>query len=452
MAVARRRQAFPRLSARRPALLLLTAAALLLAGCGSSPETTGPQAPAVSGAPDGGDSAAGVPDAGSSSAARDRRAGGSPSGSGSARPARRQPGVPAPPDRGTPRGRASGIDLILDEMGLSGQIGQHFIMPLETPGVSEATRKRIQLVSPAGYILYPWNVRDRGQLRELTAELRQLTRETTGQRPFIAVDQEGGRVQALRIDSLHEHPAASHMGAYDDPAYMEAVGYVTGVELASLGITMNFAPVLDLQGDLDRGGRGVIGDRALAPSPETVAELGLAYAEGLRRAGVIPVAKHFPGHGATAVDSHGSLPTVSASLDELREAHLLPFVEAAKAQIPAVMTAHIRYPAVEKELPVTLSRRWLQDILRGELGFTGVVVTDAMEMRAIADNYSLKEALYRGLQAGVNLFLLTAWIDPVEARNTVARLVAQGIVSEAQIREGARRVLELKAQFGLLTN
>ncbi|MFW5729665.1 MAG: glycoside hydrolase family 3 N-terminal domain-containing protein, partial [Spirochaetota bacterium] len=287
-----------------------------------------------------------------------------------------------------------------------------------------------------------------------------------------------GRVQALRIPSLHRHPAARSMGMYDDADYTEAVGYVTAVELRSLGVNMNLAPVIDLYGPGPPEGSpspregepppgpagptaggserapdhdsGVIGDRAFDTRPDIVAELGNAYAAGLRRGGVIAVAKHFPGHGATIVDSHGALPTVSQNLAQLRGSHLRPFAAAVDAGIPAVMTAHILYPQVDKDHPVTLSGRWLQGILREDLAFRGVIVSDAVEMRALTANYSLKEILLLGLRAGIDLFLITDWIDPVEAVDTVVALVEHGLVSKERIREGARRVLELKNSYGLL--
>ena len=394
------------------------------------------------------------------------------------------------PIRPAPPAAEGAIDALLDEIGLRGQVGQHFIIPLKTAHIYDRTRKNTQQVLPAGYIVYPWNVASREQLTRLTKDLRRIAEESTGVRPFVAVDQEGGRVQALRIPSLHRHPPARSMGLHEDSDYTEAVGYVAAVELRSVGVNMNLAPVLDLYGggapagdaspeagssrpngrDEDNRGAGapgdapgegpaqvdpehdagVIGDRAFDRRPDVVAELGLAYAGGLRRGGVISVAKHFPGHGATTVDSHGTLPVVAQSLPELRRTHLRPFAAAVYGGIPAVMTAHILYPRVDKKHPVSLSRRWLQDVLRKELGFGGVIMADAVEMRALSANYSLKEILLLGLRAGVDLFLITDWIDPVEAADTVMNLVEHGLVSKERIREGARRVLEVKAEYGLL--
>lgn len=378
------------------------------------------------------------------------------------RPGAAASGRPMPPP---PPAAEGTIDALLDEMGLRGQVGQHFIIPLKTAHVYDRTRKDTQRVLPAGYIVYPWNVESREQLTRLTKDLGRIAVESTGVRPFVAVDQEGGRVQALRIPSLHRHPPARSMGLHEDPAYTEAVGYVTAVELRSVGINMNLAPVLDLYGGGEPAGDdprdgpaqegpdhdgGVIGDRAFDSRPDVVAELGLAYAGGLRRGGVIAVAKHFPGHGATTVDSHGTLPVVAQRLSELRGTHLRPFAAAVEGGFPAVMTAHILYPRVDKDHPVTLSQRWLQGVLREDLGFGGVIIADAVEMRALSANYSLKEILLLGLRAGVDLFLVTDWIDPVEAVDTVMALVEHGLVSKEQIREGARRVLELKAEYELL--
>jgi beta-N-acetylhexosaminidase len=332
-------------------------------------------------------------------------------------------------------------------MGLRGQIGQHFIIPLRTTEVYAKTVKNTRGVEPAGYILYPKNIGSRQQLQALTKQLRALAKRHTGSLPLVAVDQEGGRVRALRLPSVTGQPSAHDMGRYNDTLYMESAGYTAAIELSSLGINMNFAPVLDLYGDEDRG---VIGDRALSPDPDTVTRLALAYAAGLKRGGVIAVGKHFPGHGATSVDSHGELPRVYASRWALEETHLRPFAAASDAGIPALMTAHIVYPRLDKWRPATLSSVWLTEILREDLGFEGVIVSDALEMRALTDNFTVKETLRLGLDAGINLFLITDWIDSIRAVESVVAMVEHGLVSRTRIRDGARRVLELKQKYGLL--
>jgi len=351
-----------------------------------------------------------------------------------------------PPGR-VPEEDGDHIDRLLREMGLRGQIGQHFIIPLQTTQVYAKTIKNTRGAKPAGYILYPKNITSRRQLQGLTKQLRALADTHTETLPFVALDQEGGRVRALRLPSVTAQPAAHDMGRYNDSRYMESAGYTAAVELLSLGINMNFAPVLDLYGEDDRG---VIGDRALSADPDTVSRLAVPYAAGLEQGGVIAVGKHFPGHGATSVDSHGELPRVYASRWALEKTHLRPFAAAVEAGIPALMTAHIVYPRIDKARPVTLSPIWLTEILREDLGFQGVIVSDALEMRAVTDNFTVKETLRLGLDAGINLFLITDWIDPIRAVESVVSMVEHGLISRTQIRDGARRVLELKQKHQLL--
>jgi beta-N-acetylhexosaminidase len=357
---------------------------------------------------------------------------------------RRAPDADTEKDTDDTAGPMAGL---LDAMGLRGQIGQRFIIPLRTTQAYARTVKNTRATRPAGYILYPKNISSRQQVQGLTKELGTLATAHTGLRPLIAVDQEGGRVRALRVPSVHDQPSAREMARYGDEAYMEAAGYIAGVELSNLGINMNFAPVLDLYSGEDTG---VIGDRALSADPQRVSRLALAYAEGLERGGVVAVGKHFPGHGATTVDSHGRLPRVYASRRSLERTHLRPFAAAIEAGVPALMTAHIVYPWIDKSRPATLSPVWLTEILRRDLGFGGVIVSDAVEMRALTDNYSVKEILRFGFEAGVDLFLITDWIDPIEAAEEVVAMVEHGIISREQVREGARRVLELKLRYGLL--
>ncbi len=200
----------------------------------------------------------------------------------------------------------------------------------------------------------------------------------------------------------------------------------------------------------DRSDRTIIGDRAFGSDPEKVAAFGVRFIEGSKRAGVIPVVKHFPGHGVTTVESHAALPVVRISREELLNGQITPFAAAIDHGAPAVMTAHILFTGLDPEYPATLSTRILSDLLRKELGFDGVIVSDGMSMRALSANYPTREILSRMFDAGVDLVLTHNEYDVFELIDLTLELFEAGEISRRQIERGTRRVLELKARNGLL--
>ena len=244
-------------------------------------------------------------------------------------------------------------------------------------------------------------------------------------------------------------PAGSRPPAGEGAAaqYLRSVAYITGHDLASLGVNINFAPVLDLT---DRPDRSIIGDRSWGNDPAVVANLATAYIDGITAAGVIPTVKHFPGHGVTRVDSHGRLPIVDMTRDDLRRRDLVPFQHAIDGGAPAIMTAHILFPGIDPDYPVTISEIFLHDILRTEMGYDGVVVSDGLSMGALADNYDIDLVLERALRLDVDLILLHDRYDFGEILERVERLIADGRIQKTDIERGAFRVLQLKEQYGLL--
>jgi beta-N-acetylhexosaminidase len=237
---------------------------------------------------------------------------------------------------------------------------------------------------------------------------------------WIAVDQEGGRVQRVRAPatvwppmlSFDAQPQASAAGPEDRvdeeaeekiEQLAERVGMAMGRELALLGFDLDFAPVLDVHTNPQNP---VIGDRAFGRDPARVAGRALAFARGLSRAGVIGCGKHFPGHGDTDTDSHLALPRLAHDMDRLRAVELLPFQRAVAAGLPMIMTAHAVFAALDDGLPATLSRRVITGLLREQMGFEGVVVSDDLDMRAIADNFGVGEAAVQAIAAGCDALLL----------------------------------------------
>lgn len=246
-----------------------------------------------------------------------------------------------------------------------------------------------------GYCLFAFNVADTSQLTQLNAALRQA-----GDDAIIAIDEEGGDVTRLHTATGSPYPGNAALGAVDDVALTTAIHQSIGAELAAVGVTANFAPAVDVNVEDDNP---VIGTRSFGRDPQAVARHAAAAVTGLQNAGIAACAKHFPGHGATVVDSHLAMPTVDVSLDVLRERELVPFRSVIAADIKVIMSGHIRVPALTGDDPSTLSRAAMTDLLRDELGFTGAIVTDAMEMKGVSGHLGLPEATVRALIAGCDL-------------------------------------------------
>jgi beta-N-acetylhexosaminidase len=252
-----------------------------------------------------------------------------------------------------------------------------------------------------GVILFRRNVDTVDQVVELNENIHASAKDAV-EVPFVCVDQEGGRVVRVR-EPLTPIPTMRTLGATGDRRLISEVSEVIATEIGALGFNVNFAPVLDVDTNPDNP---VIGDRAFSDSPETVARCAGAFLLGHHTAGVLPCGKHFPGHGDTMLDSHKDLPTVEHDRERLDRVELRPFERMITADIPMLMTAHVMMPALDPEHPATLSRPIMKDLLRDELGFDGVVVSDDLEMKAVADRYGIEEMLEKGLRAGVDLFLI----------------------------------------------
>jgi beta-N-acetylhexosaminidase len=260
-----------------------------------------------------------------------------------------------------------------------------------------------------GAILFARNLQSVQQTVELTSSIHACTSEF---QPFVAIDQEGGRVQRLKQPPFTRIPPMLTVGDARDPRLAMRIGEAIGAELEVLGFNLNFAPVADVfTNPLNQ----VIGDRAFGRDPDTVARMAGAVMLGLMQSGVIPCAKHFPGHGDTTADSHHELPTVLHDAERLQKLELSPFQTLIRARVPMIMTAHVLVPAIDARHPATLSEQWIAQILRRQMKFGGVVVSDDLEMHAVADRYSIADMMEAGLHAGVDLFLICRTWSKVEA-------------------------------------
>src|SRR5687768_9863244 len=243
------------------------------------------------------------------------------------------------------------------------------------------------------------NIETPDQVAGLSFDVRNLGRELPA---WVGIDQEGGRVARLR-SPFTVWPPMAVLGRSDDAALARRFAGALAAELAAVGISLDYAPVLDIHTNPQNP---VIGDRALGEKPETVAKLGRVIIEELQRAGVAACGKHFPGHGDTATDSHFELPIVEHPPDRLRAVEFVPFKAAIEAGVAFIMTAHVLVTSIDDSRPATLSPRIITDLLRDELGFNGVIVSDDLEMKAIASSYTPAEAAVTAIAAGCDAVLM----------------------------------------------
>ncbi|MFC4145644.1 glycoside hydrolase family 3 protein [Micromonospora mangrovi] len=296
----------------------------------------------------------------------------------------------------------------------------------------------------AGHTLFGTNVHDPAQLAASTAALR------TGRADaIVAIDEEGGDVTRLAHATGSPYPGNAALGAIDDPALTREVYAAIGGELAALGITVDLAPTVDVN---TADENPVIGTRSFGADPLRVAVHSAAAVAGLQATGVAACAKHFPGHGATVADSHHELPTVDVSPAVLRERDLPPFAAVIDAGVRAIMTAHIRVPALTGDGPATFSRAVLVDLLRAEYGFTGTVITDALEMKGAAlAAGGVGPAAVRALAAGADLLCIGAQVDAELVERVAAEIVGalgDGRLDRARVEEAAGRAAALAASSG----
>jgi beta-N-acetylhexosaminidase len=318
--------------------------------------------------------------------------------------------------------------------------GQLLSVGFDGPAAPAELLARVAASEVGGVMLFRPNVASAGQVAGLVATLR---RAAPVDAPLlVSIDQEGGLVQRLRGHAT-EWPPMLAVGGAGDVERTRRVGRALGEELAALGIGWDFAPVLDVH---TNPANPVIGNRAFGTTPDAVAAHALAFWRGLRAAGVVGCGKHFPGHGDTRTDSHLELPVVDHDVARLRAVELAPFAAAARAGMEAFMTAHVLFPALDPDRPATLSKRILNDVLRGELGFRGVIVSDDLGMKAVADRWPIEELAVASVEAGADHLLIRQ--DEARQRAAHEALVKAAEARaefRARVEESAARVAALKA-------
>jgi len=308
-------------------------------------------------------------------------------------------------------------------------------------------------------ILFSQNFENKNQTKKLVSDLQKSATESGNPPLIIAVDQEGGKVERFSFG----RNKLKNNGELKTSSEAFKKGQKIAEELSELGINCDFAPVVDINSNPKNP---VINVRSFGNNPKVVAEFGKSFLDGLHSKKIIATAKHFPGHGDTEIDSHFSLPKVNKSLEDLKKVELKPFKNLVDAGVDIVMIAHISLPKIESKtitskkdgkqifLPATLSNKVLKDILRKQIGFSGVIITDAMNMKAISENFSKEEAVKRAIAAGADIICMPVEIcskhDVYKLDNLFKNLkdaISRGEISEAEINSSTSRIMELKEKY-----
>jgi beta-N-acetylhexosaminidase len=330
-------------------------------------------------------------------------------------------------------------------LSLEQQIGQLLFIGLPGKELDGEARALLDEIQPGGVILFARNVGSRQQLRALTDEIRAALSVA----PLIGLDQEGGAVDRLR-KVLTPMPSARQIAQSGDVENARALGRIRGEALRIFGFNMNFAPVVDVvTAEREKFNAG-LHTRVFGATPETVSQNARAYLEALQKAGILGCLKHFPGLGAGAVDSHHALPRINLSRAELMRVDVAPFARLIEARIAhCVMIGHAVYTSLEEaggaSSPASLSPKIIGELLRGELNFQELVVTDDLEMGAILKNYTIAEAARRAVRAGNDMLLICARADFArEAHQTLARAAREGDLNRARLQESLARIAAFK--------
>ncbi len=331
--------------------------------------------------------------------------------------------------------------MSVEGMGIREMAGQMFMVSVGGTEPDYYIEKMVRKRNIGGVILFGHNMRSEEQVRNLTGSLQRLSMRTEPAVPlFVAVDQEGGDIAAAPW--VAPQPSASEIGSRGDPAEARAVSEEIGEELLRAGVNTNFAPVVDT------GFGAAIGNRSYGEDPGLVSRMGAASVEGFEAAGIASAAKHFPNHGPAVADSHRELPVVDHDAQTIESFDLPPFRAAVEAGVPMVMAGHLLYPAVDAERPASLSPRWV-GLLREDLGFDGVVVTDDLAMAGASGGRTPERAAVEAVKAGADLLVVSSPPQQqADAYDAVVAAVEAGEIPEARVRNAVRRLLEVKETYG----
>jgi beta-N-acetylhexosaminidase len=350
-----------------------------------------------------------------------------------------------PSDGGQPSSNAHAADekaSMVSEMSVRDMVGQMFVVSVGGTEPDYYIEKMVRQRNIGGVILFAYNMKSEKQVKSLTGSLQALSMKTEPAVPLlVAVDQEGGDISSAPW--VAPEPAAAEVGSRGDPDEARAVATEMGRQLLRAGVNTDFAPVVDT------GFGAAIGNRSYGEDPELVARMGAAAVDGFEEAGVISTAKHFPNHGPASTDSHVSLPVIRHDSETVETYDLPPFRAAVEAGVPMVMVGHLVYPAIDPEHPASLSKDAI-GMLRQDLGFDGVVVTDDLAMAGASGGGPPAGAAVEAVRAGADLLIVSSPPQQqADAYDGVVAAVESGEIPRAQIRKSVERLLKVKEKYHL---
>lgn len=337
------------------------------------------------------------------------------------------------------------VDSMIDKMTLAEKVGQLLVIGVKGTSFSREMDNLIHNYHVGGVIVMGQNISTTPQMLELINAIKEAN-ESNENPLFLSVDEEGGRVSRLPA-GIAKLPTSAQIGKLNDESLSYRAGTYLAEVLNEFGYNMNFAPVLDVNSNPKNP---VIGDRSFGSDSNQVAKIGIATMHGMMDNGIIPVVKHFPGHGDTIVDSHKALPKVETTMERLRSIELVPFQKAIEEGADAVMVAHILFPVLDPNYPSSLSKAVITELLRKEMQFEGVIITDDLSMGAIANGYTIPEAAVQSFIAGSDLLLVVRdYDDQINTFNALLTAIEAGEITEERLNESVKRIMMLKVKYGL---
>jgi len=337
------------------------------------------------------------------------------------------------------------IIKLIEDMDLEQKIGQLFIIGFNGTSMKPWIKDMIREYYIGGFILF----KDNMSSIEQTLELLNSLKEENKNNPiplFLSIDEEGGRVHRLPKSFLNM-PTAKQIGDINNENISFQYGKILAKRIKALGFNMDFAPVMDINSNPKNP---VIGDRAFGSNRDIVSHNGIQVMEGIRSENIISVIKHFPGHGDTSIDSHWDLPIINKDIKELKELELTPFLKGIESGVDGIMIGHIMFPKIDNTYPATLSKEIITNLLRKELSFEGVIISDDMSMGAIAKNYTIEDAAIKYLKAGGDILLLCHGEEnPIIVMERIKEEVEKGRITEEEIDEKVYRILKLKEKYNI---
>lgn len=342
------------------------------------------------------------------------------------------------------------VDKVLEQvkgMTLDEKIGQMVIAGVDGHVNDEHSSDLITKYHVGGFILLGKNIKDTNQVLSLLNSLKKTNVESGSKIPlFLGVDQEGGRVDRMP-PGFEKLPTNKAIGQINSSAFSYSMGKLLGQEVKAFGYNIDFAPVLDINNNAKNP---VIGDRSFGPTSDIVTKLGIETMKGIRSENIIPAVKHFPGHGDTSVDSHTGLPVVNNDLTRLKNFELVPFAEAIKNNVDIIMVAHILFPKIDPKYPSSMSKTIITDVLRNNMKYDGIVITDDVTMGAIANNYNIGEAAVTSANAGSDIILVCHDFNKeTQVINALKAAVQNGTLSQETVDNSVYKILKLKQKYNI---